>query len=245
MSRAIRCMQRNWLSNVYLWSWGSWLKDLRSCAKCFTKWSHHYLCPHCRYRCDSLALEPSLSSMLLRVQIGKSKKSAWEAWKSYPEVTEAFLCAADRPFEILKLSSRVTKLLEQYICVLYDKTTPTCFVHELRQELFCKRAKMMENIPPTQVCSHLYLCYLYYINLLFFFFLQEQQNRPQPEGFGWTRDDNSLWKPVWTLLPEVAKASRELLKCGCKAKPLCSKRCRCEGAGLSCAALCLCGENCD
>lgn len=86
--------------------------------------------------------------------LGKAKKSAWEAWKSYPEVTEAFLCAADRPFQILQLSSRVTELLERYVCVLYDKTTSTCFVNELRQELFCKRAKMMENIPPTQVCSH-------------------------------------------------------------------------------------------
>ena len=26
-------------------------------------------------------------------------------------------------------------------------------------------------------------------------------------------------------LPEAAKASRELLKCGCKAKPLCSRKC--------------------
>jgi len=75
--------------------------------------------------------------------------------------------------------------------------------------------------------------------------LQEQQNLPQPGGFGWTRDDNSLWKPVWTLLPEVKKASRELLKCGCKAKPLCSIRYRCKGAGLSCTALSQCGRNGD
>ena len=43
------------------------------------------------------------------------------------------------------------KLLERFTCILYDKTTPLVSVNELRQELFCKRAKMMENIPPTQV----------------------------------------------------------------------------------------------
>ncbi len=33
---------------------------------------------------------------------------------------------------------------------------------------------------------------------------------------------------MWTLLPEVAKASRELAKCGCKAEPLCSRKCKCH-----------------
>ena len=30
---------------------------------------------------------------------------------------------------------------------------------------------------------------------------------------------------MWTHLPEVAKACQELLKCGCKALPLCSRKC--------------------
>ncbi len=55
--------------------------------------------------------------------LGKGKKSAWESWKAYPAVTEAFLCAADRPFQILQLNSVTIELLEWYICVLYDKTT--------------------------------------------------------------------------------------------------------------------------
>ena len=36
---------------------------------------------------------------------------------------------------------------------MYDKTTPLVSVNELRQALFCKRAKIMENIPPTQVIN--------------------------------------------------------------------------------------------
>ncbi len=55
--------------------------------------------------------------------LGKGKKSAWESWKAYTAVTEAFLCAADRPFKILQLNSVTIELLEWYICVLYDKTT--------------------------------------------------------------------------------------------------------------------------
>ncbi len=42
--------------------------------------------------------------------------------------------------------------LNELTCVLYDKTTSTCKVTILHQELFSHKAKLMENIPPTQVC---------------------------------------------------------------------------------------------
>ena len=55
--------------------------------------------------------------------LGKGKRSAWESWKSYPDVTEAFLFAFNNPFQLLQLQSFQMKLLERYVCVLYDKTT--------------------------------------------------------------------------------------------------------------------------
>ena len=51
-----------------------------------------------------------------------------------------------------------------------------------------------------------------------------QQNVPSPKGYGWIKSGEA-WMPVWTLLPEAAKASGELLKCGGKAKPLCYRKC--------------------
>ena len=45
------------------------------------------------------------------------------------------------------------------------------------------------------------------------------QNAPLPGNYGWKKNDN-FWVLVWTDLPEAAKASRELLKCVCKAEPL-------------------------
>ena len=88
--------------------------------------------------------------------LGKGKKTAWEAWNSFPEVTEAFLCAADRPFQslLLQLNSPTTEKLERYVCVLYDKTTSICSVNDLRRDLFCKKSRTMENIPPTQVTGN-------------------------------------------------------------------------------------------
>jgi len=52
---------------------------------------------------------------------------------------------------MLELKSFEMEILERYVCVLYDNTTLLSFVNELRKELFCKRSKAMEAIPPTQV----------------------------------------------------------------------------------------------
>ena len=44
--------------------------------------------------------------------LGKGKRSAWESWKSYPDVTEVFLFAFNNPFQLLQLQSFQMKLLE-------------------------------------------------------------------------------------------------------------------------------------
>ena len=44
-------------------------------------------------------------------------------------------------------------MTERFTCVLYDKTTAITTVNDLRLDLFSKRAKLMDNIPPTQVSS--------------------------------------------------------------------------------------------
>ena len=87
----------------------------------------------------------------LSFYIGKGKKSCWEGWKSYSTVTEAFLSAIANPFQKLTESSIIFEALERFTCILYDKGTTISKVNDIRQDLFSKRAKLMENIPPTQV----------------------------------------------------------------------------------------------
>jgi len=57
----------------------------------------------------------------------------------------------NEPFQPVQVNSPTMKHLERFTCILCDKTTPLTSVNKLRQELFCKQAKMMEKIPPTQV----------------------------------------------------------------------------------------------
>ena len=82
--------------------------------------------------------------------LGKGKKSAWEAWNAYPDVTEAFLYANDSPFLPLQINSPVFNVLQRFVVVLYDRTSLATDVNTARRELFTKKNRALENIPPTE-----------------------------------------------------------------------------------------------
>ena len=81
---------------------------------------------------------------------GRSKKYAWQAWSAYPEATEAFVHIAQHPYEPISLSSEHFLTLERFTVVLYHISSSLTTVNEARRELFCKKSKSLENIPPTQ-----------------------------------------------------------------------------------------------
>jgi len=82
---------------------------------------------------------------------GKTKKSAWEAWNSFPEVNGAFLHIVRNPFDSVLLESSHFQVLERFTVILYDRTSVLQSVNEARKDLFCKRNKSLENLPPTTV----------------------------------------------------------------------------------------------
>ncbi len=82
---------------------------------------------------------------------GKTKKSAWDAWNYYPDVIKAFHHIVENPFDIVTLKSTHFKTLERFTVVLYDKFSTLQSVNEAHKELFCKKNKSLENLPPTVV----------------------------------------------------------------------------------------------
>ena len=81
---------------------------------------------------------------------GRGKKSAWQAWQAYEEVTQTFTFLAAHPFEHLRADSDHFQKIERLTVVLYDKTSPQSSVNEAREELFCRKNRSIDNIPPTQ-----------------------------------------------------------------------------------------------
>ncbi|KAG1662386.1 hypothetical protein GQR58_020959 [Nymphon striatum] len=81
---------------------------------------------------------------------GRGKQMTWQAWNSYPEVTQAFTYMAMNFYANATKDDVYFKLLERFVVVLYDKTSSLDSVDEARKELFCQKGRSMENIPPTQ-----------------------------------------------------------------------------------------------
>ncbi len=82
---------------------------------------------------------------------GKTKKSAWDAWNYYPDVIKAFHHIVENPFDIVTLKSTHSKLwrdLQLYFMINFSTLQS---VNEAHKELFCKKNKSLENLPPTAV----------------------------------------------------------------------------------------------
>ena len=172
---------------------------------------------------------------------GKGKKSAWQTWEVFPDVTDVFARLSKRPNSI---EDTDIDLIEAFVCIMYDRSTATFAVNEARFELFARKQRPYDAIPPTRgallehtkraafqgghVWAQTDVCI---------------QQVPSPEHWGWTKEnDIDNWKPKWTLLLAVASSCQELVKCGCK-KPSCVGNCKCYRSGLPCTGLCTC--NCQ
>ena len=65
----------------------------------------------------------------------RRKKTAWEIWKVFPEVTDAFE-------ELLRMPSDVSEesmpLLERFLVLMYDRTSDIMEVNVARKQLFAQ-----------------------------------------------------------------------------------------------------------
>ena len=68
----------------------------------------------------------------------------------YQDVTRAFTYMASHSYTELKVEAQHFELLERFTVILYDKTSDLEHVDEARTELFCRKGKTMETLPPTQ-----------------------------------------------------------------------------------------------
>ncbi|KAG0721701.1 hypothetical protein GWK47_045906 [Chionoecetes opilio] len=99
-----------------------------------------------RYQCSTA----SQGVIRLLLSLERGKKSVWEAWGAYTEVTDAFNFIVEHPHAQITVDCQEFQMLERFTVVIYDKTSPLVSVNEARKELFCQKNRTMENIPPTQ-----------------------------------------------------------------------------------------------
>jgi hypothetical protein len=128
----------------------------------------------------------------------KGKRTVWEAWKSYPEVTEAFLHMARHPHSQVTEESQHFQLLEQFSVILYE----VIWNPLMRHGKSCSASQKSKTIINGNLFrQHRMLCYNT-VNVLGWN-LNWHNNRhlATPEGNGWTLHQGSKsWAPVWTTI---------------------------------------------
>ena len=162
------------------------------------------------------------------------RQLAWQAWLAYEEVTETLEYLASNPFEILDVHSDHFRKIEGLIVILYDRTSLLSTVNEVREELFCRKNRSVDRMPPTQDALLQHVRRAVYQAGIWTMYTRAQQVVPSPQEFAWTKELKS-WVPVWITIPEVSRACSQLIKCSCTGN--CSN-CRCGKANLICSPLC-------
>jgi len=170
----------------------------------------------------------------------KGKKTAWLTWKAYPDLTEAMHNLSQVTADV---SAQIVSVLERFVILLYDRTSECLSLDQARKHMFTKKAKTLENIPPT---SNAFLQHIrqavYQAVHCWSHSLEVQMPVFDPSEWGWCKGGDA-WLPQWTTIPQVSQMCQELLCCSCK--KACTSRCKCVKASLPCTSLCQCDSECD
>ncbi len=78
--------------------------------------------------------------------LGHGKKGAWDTWNSFPAVTPIFAELSSTPG---RPNDESITILERFVILLYDKTSICTDINDARKQLFTKKGRAMERLPPS------------------------------------------------------------------------------------------------
>ena len=159
---------------------------------------------------------------------GRDKRTAWDIWNAYVEVTPAFCALSATPESVENWLGP----LERFVVLLYYRTSSQEFVNRARKQQFTHKCRAIDGLPPTQAAllQHTKRA-AYQAGHCWAHTMITTPELPYPSEWGWNRNENGGWKICWAILPEATQACRELLRCGCKKG--CMGLCKFLKAGIS------------
>jgi hypothetical protein len=125
--------------------------------------------------------------------VGRGKKTCWDVWKKYPEVTDTFIDLFLVPGVI---SESIATDLQRFVIKLNDVNTDCDNVNVARKRLFSNKGKTTENISPTHdaLMQHVRRA-VYQAGHVWGQSLTSQQILPNPSDWGWQMIDGN-WTPL-------------------------------------------------
>ena len=166
---------------------------------------------------------------------GKSKKSVWKIWEVCDEVSNIFAKLSVYP---LSIDDSDLQALERFVVLMYDRSSNINSVNEARFDLFARKQKQYDLIPPTQAALKEHVKRAAYVaGYVWGQALKRKLDVTSPSKWEWIKKDEQ-WKIFWPPLPPIAESCWELTKCGCT--KACTGRCKCFRYVLTCTGLFSC-----
>jgi len=214
-------------------------------GKAFKEIPIHHICEQLGPpRCEALLFFHAFTGCdVTSSMFGIGKKTAWNAWAAYPEVTDTFIDMTNSP-NSFTLESQDMRRLERFTVLMYSKNCGADSVNEARKLMFTHGLKSLESIPPSQhaLFQHAKRALLT-AGFVWKMSLCKAPDIPDPGEWGWEWNDRTnAWVPYWTDLPDASHGCSMLLNCGCLVS--CKGNCKCYRAGIHCSPLCSCQEGC-
>ena len=166
---------------------------------------------------------------------GKGKKTAWQTWNMCENVSATFSKLSKWSSGI---SERDVQQLDRFVVTMYDRSSAVITVNEARLNLFARKQRSYNSIPPTRAALQEHAKRAaYQAGLIWGQATISSPEASSPMDWGWMKTKDK-WSILWTKLPPVAASCRELTKCGCKVS--CTGICGCNKSGLPCTKNCTC-----
>ena len=155
---------------------------------------------------------------------GKGKKSFYQTWNVFKEVTEIFVKLSRFP---VNLEENDIQMLDKFILLLYDKSASTETVNATRKFLFMHKSTQFDSLPPTlaALIQHIFRA-VYQASIIWGQALEQQPVYLSPKHWGWKINDEGTWDIHWTELSAISDNCSELCKYACKKD--CGPRCSCK-----------------
>ena len=132
--------------------------------------------------------------------------------------------------------------IERFIVLIYDTASECSTVNNARKDVFTRKGRSLDSIPPTSASLIQYVKRsAYQAGYQWGQSLVAYPPQPCPNDRGWVKGPLQTWEPCWTLLPLASKICQDHLKCGCNQVKGCRGQCKCVRANMLCTALCKCG----
>ena len=167
---------------------------------------------------------------------GKGKKSFYQTWSVFPEITETFVRLSQFP---VCLEEKDIQILEKFIALLYDKSSTTESVDTTRKLLFMHKNTQFDFLPPTFAALKQHISRaVYQASIIWGQALEQEPVFSCPKNWGWKINADGSWDIHWTELSAISDVCSELCKCACKTS--CGSRCSCKKSNLQCTSICSC-----